>query len=241
MSHRRDEGQALVESVLAILLIGAVVIVVGLSVVAANRSISSARKHSYATALLARYASVAQGVDCAEGNPPAVCDPPSGWDPPTPLPLGREVAGETTERGTVYAIEWSDSYEAPHGRTGNVRSRREISVTWQGFGGELTRSVEALGPPPDDPDSVAWLAWPGGAPPGTYCQIPSGGSVYTEIAGPQPRGPSGEWLVALPALITFSDNPGGGCSGPLGLAELLPGGNCEDNPDPRWTVPICPT
>ena len=244
MTHRQDEGFALIESILAILVIGVVVTIVGLSVVTASRSISSAQKHSHATALLARYASVAQGVDCAAAAAPVACDPPLGWPPPqrpgdTTSPLGREVTGETTERGTVYTVEWSDDYEAPHGRGGNVRSRREVSVAWQDFGLEVTRFVEVLGPPPDDPDGVAWLVWSASAPLGAYCQIPPLGSMYEEIVGPQGRG-GGEWLVTVPGRVALAPTPGGGCLGLVGLADVGAGGRCEDDPDPRWTVDICP-
>ena len=248
MRRGTDSGSILVESLIAMLLLGFTVIVVGLVVVSANRSVAGARKHAHAVSLLARYASVAQRVDCAAAPLPTECDAPMGWITTPMVIAGREVSGEIVERGTTYTVEWTDGYEAPLGRQGNVRATREVSVSWTHLGIQVTRSIEVLGPPAANPDDVAWLSWDGAAPVGVYIQTPTGGTP-TEIEVHPRVGGGGEWMIALPEtvpptpprpLTLCTPLPGGGCDTPIGQASLTPGGRCVDDSDPRWTVDICP-
>ena len=241
MSRGSDDGSILLEGLIAILLVGFTIIVVGLVVTSTNRSISGARKHANAVSLLARYGAVAQRVDCTASSLPVECAAPTGWTT-TPMDIvGREVSGETTERGTTYAVEWTDDYEAPLGRRGNIRATRAISVSWTHLGIPLTRSIEVLGPPAANPDDIAWLSWDVAAPSGTYIQTPTGSGTPVTLDVRPRVGGGGEWMIALPRPLTLCTLlPGGGCGTQIGRASLTPGGGCVDDPDPRWTDDICP-
>lgn len=244
MTRRSDSGSVLVESIVAIILMGFIIIMVGRGVAIANGSISSAQKHAEAVSLLAELASDARAEDCvAASADPVWCRRGLNATPATAAP-GGTVTAQIVRRGTEYTVVWTDSYEAPRGRDGALRPKRSITVSWTDRGLSIEREGEALGSP-QPAAAASWIAWPVGATPPTgswFWSATKNGTSERIPDGPQERADGGGWsLVAAPGWVKFcSAWADGAClQGPKGLAELAASGRCTDDGGAGWTVPVC--